>query len=136
MYLYCSESELGVLDHVLTVPLLNNGVDQVVEGDEASNLLLDFLGSGGVSVEVGSLTEEFSTETLSGVDDDSVLVVVSIGFPSVVGLLIVASATDNMSSFFPHGHVICITPFGHPNPSLYVYSIKASQSPVHTQVYF
>jgi hypothetical protein len=72
-------SEFGVLDKVLSVFLLDDGVNKGVEFGEVVDLVLHSLESSGVGVEVGSLAEEFSAETFVGVDVDSVLVVVSCG---------------------------------------------------------
>ena len=69
-------SEFGVLDEVLAASLFNNSVDKGVEFDEVVNVVLDSLESSGVGVEVNCLAEEFSAETLVGVDVDSVLVAV------------------------------------------------------------
>ena len=70
-------SEFGVLDKVLATSLFNNGINEGVELDEVVNLVLNSLESSGIRVEVSSFAEEFSAETLVGVNVDSVLVAVA-----------------------------------------------------------
>jgi hypothetical protein len=60
----------------LSTTLFNDGINVGVELDKVVNLTLDALLSSGVTVEVGSLTEEFNTETFVRVNEDSVLVAV------------------------------------------------------------
>ena len=70
-------SEFGVLDKVLATSLFNNGINEGVELDEVVNLVLNSLESSSIRVEVSSFAEEFSAETLVGVNVDSVLVAVA-----------------------------------------------------------
>ena len=72
-----SDSEFGVLDKVLATSLFNNGINEGVELDEVVNLVLDSLECSGIRVEVSSFAEEFSAESLVGVNVDSVLVAVA-----------------------------------------------------------
>ena len=74
-----SAPELGVLHEVLTTALLNDGINIGVELLELLNLSGHALGSGSISVQVGSLAEEFSAEALMGSDENSVLVAVAGG---------------------------------------------------------
>jgi hypothetical protein len=60
----------------LSITFFNNGINEGVELNEVVNLALDTLKGCGVAVEVGCFTEEFSSETVVGADEDSVLVAV------------------------------------------------------------
>ena len=74
-----SENHLGVLDEVVAVSLLNNSIDPGVELGQLLEALLNFIQSLGVRMEVSWLLgEEASTETLVGVQEDSVDVVVEL----------------------------------------------------------
>ena len=74
LLIVCSVSHLGVLDVVPSVAALDDGINPHVELGEVGDSLLDALGSGGIGVEVGGLSEEVGAETLVRVVKNSVLV--------------------------------------------------------------
>ena len=74
-----SEDHLGVLDEVVSVSSLNNGINPGVESGEETEGFLDLVGSLGVVPEVGGLLgEEVSTESLVGVEEDSVDIIIEL----------------------------------------------------------
>ena len=75
-----SEYHLGIFDEVVTVASLDNAVNPGVVSGEEVDAVLDLSASLAVGPEVGSLGwEEVGTETLVGVEEDAVDVVVGLG---------------------------------------------------------
>ena len=72
-----SENHLGVLDEIVSISLLDNGVNPGVEFCELVEALLNLTAGLGVGVKVSwFLGEEVSSETLMSVQENSVDIVV------------------------------------------------------------
>lgn len=103
-----SDPKLGLLDAVLAVSALNDGVNVCVELAKLVDLGLDLLGGSGVVPQVSGLTEEIGTETLVRVNKNAVLVGVTGGggilaehghVPDEVGLLGVLGGSGLFGGF-------------------------------------
>ena len=74
-----SENHLGVLDEIVSISLLDNGVNPGVEFCELVEALLNLTAGLGVGVKVSwFLGEEVSSETLMSVQENSVDIVVEL----------------------------------------------------------
>jgi len=76
-----SEDHFSVLDEIVTVSSLDDAVNPWVESGQEVDAVLKFTGGLGVSVEVGGFgREEVWSETLMGVEENSVYIVVELGW--------------------------------------------------------
>lgn len=74
-----SEDHLSVLDEVVTVSSLDDGVNPGVESSQELEGVLDLVAGLVVGVEVGGLLgEEVGSETLVGVQEDSVDIIIEL----------------------------------------------------------
>ena len=76
-----SEGELGILNEVVSVLLLDNGINPGVEFGELVGKVLKLVLGIGVLVEVvsGDSSEEVATKSIMGVDKNSVVIIVVLG---------------------------------------------------------
>jgi len=76
-----SEDHFSVFDEVVTVSSLDDAVNPWVESGQEVDAILQFAGGLGVSVEVSGFgREEVWSESLVGVEEDSVYVVIELGW--------------------------------------------------------